>query len=130
MAMAPFVLKLKTKSAMPDDWHLAGSMENPLNPRQRAVMSGNAMGAYEVAPSVTGDGYTIQSIVSQQSGGGRAALNHLLRAADERGIPLDLTPKPFGAARMTTEQLTDWYARNGFSAPDERGIMRRAPKAR
>ena len=128
MAMAPFVLRLKAKGAMPDDWHLAGSMENPLNPRQRAVMSGKAMGAYEVAPSVTGDGYTIQSIVSQQPGGGRAALNHLLRSADERGIPLDLTPKPFGAQRMSQQQLTDWYARNGFSAPDERGIMRRAPQ--
>jgi hypothetical protein len=134
MAMAPFVrlprirLNWAAKSAMPDDWHLAGTLEHPMNPRRRIVQSGDALGQYEVAPSPSRGGYIIQSIVGE-SGGGRAALNHLLRSADERGITLYLQPEPFGSARMTKKQLTDWYARNGFSAPDERGMMRRAPKA-
>ena len=115
------------KMAVPDDWHLAGTMEHPMNPRRRVVQDGDALGQYELAPRPSGDGYTIQSIVGE-SGGGRAALSHLLRSADEHGVPLYLTPKPFGSQRLSQQQLTDWYARNGFSAPDERGIMRRAPQ--
>jgi hypothetical protein len=129
-ASMPMRIRLAPKAAqaVADDWHMAGSFENPLNPRQRAVMFGEALGAYEVVPSVTSGGYTIQSIVSRKPGGGRAALQHLIQRADERGVPLDLSPEPFGSKRMSRKQLMDWYQRYGFSAPDERGIMHRAPQ--
>lgn len=132
-SMAPITLRptlvLKRKGpSIASDWHVAGSHPHPMNDTKRVVESGGAMGSYEVAPSVTGEGYTIRSILSNEPGGGSATLRHLTEAADRANVPLDLTPEPFGSKKMSQQALIDWYQRYGFGPPEAQGVMRRMPR--
>ena len=60
-------------------------------------------------------GIYLQKIESDQPGGGNLALRKVIELSEKFNLPVFLTPLPFGGkGKLTAEQLTDWYARNGF----------------
>lgn len=64
------------------------------------------------------DGYMIlQSIMTIDKGRGDASrvLRKICDIADEFGVTIKITPKPFGTGNiLTKKQLVDWYKRFGF----------------
>lgn len=77
------------------------------------------------------DGYLIlQSIMTIDKGRGDASrvLHKICDIADEFGITIKISPKPFGTGDiLTKKQLIDWYKRFGF-VKDGVEDMKRQPK--
>lgn len=104
----------------------AATMMNPLNPRERVI-------DYKACVEVVDfDGYIIVKTIrsfERGKGYGRMALRTLTEIADELGLTLTLTPKPFKTADkgLNTTKLTAWYERHGFARNKSSGSMERTP---
>ena len=67
-----------------------------------------------------GDRINIEAVQSlapgERSGSANGMIMTLVKIADETGVTLELTAKPFGTAegRLTKRQLIAWYKRRGF----------------
>jgi hypothetical protein len=60
-------------------------------------------------------GIYLHKVESDQKGGGNLALRKVIELSEKSNLPIFLTPLPFGAkGKLTEEDLTNWYARNGF----------------
>jgi len=68
----------------------------------------------------------VSSLLSVERGGGRHAMGVILECADRHQVEVTLTAASFVPARMTTEELVDWYARLGFVVEEDYGIWPRA----
>ena len=60
-------------------------------------------------------GIYLHKVESDQPGGGNLALRKVIELSEKFNLPVFLTPLPFGGqGKLNEEQLTSWYARNGF----------------
>jgi hypothetical protein len=96
---------------------------NPINGRERVIGEDAIV---EVEPF--DGGISVKSIRSVEpgKGGGRKALKMLTDMADKYGVKLSLLPKKFGKVGLSTQELKNWYARNGFTKTSS-GDMVRTP---
>ena len=95
-----------------DEW-FENTQANPLSPDERVV---NGTAAVELRPQ--GGQIWIDSLRSftKSEGAGSEALKDIITLADQHGITLRLTAKPFdtGGNELDFKTLVQFYSRNGF----------------
>ena len=55
-------------------------------------------------------------------------LDKIISIADENGVTLGLSPKPFGKVGLSERQLASWYEKKGFRPSGRQGILQRIPQ--
>jgi hypothetical protein len=101
---------------------------------QRTIRDGDRVGVARVSQWGSSPNANIDAVYAATPGGGRAAMEDILRQADEAGISLGLDAVPMSnpytyAEPMTPEQLRAWYERFGFEHSGGNRMLR-SPKAR
>jgi len=99
---------------------------NPLNERELVVDGGG------ITARKQGQKLFVSGLRAIERGGGRRAMEALIRVADASGATIELWPIPSDAPAgktMTQEALRDWYAGLGF-APSGPNYMARQPTRR
>ena len=100
---------------------------NPENTNEVLVEGGGV----QLTP-VGEDIVQLDSLRAVEKGGGRKAMEQLIKVADENGTTIQLSPEPFAAPagkEMTPTELSDWYAGFGFEAQPDGSMVRAAPTA-
>lgn len=130
-AYKPFPVQSGASKQAAEDWHHEGTFENPMNPRERVVKDGEAIGKYAIVPHTSDTNhFYLANVHALTRGGGKAALQHLTRQADKHGVTLSLYPVPLAPAgegvKMTPANLGSWYHQLGFR-PAQGDRMVRTP---
>jgi len=97
---------------------------NPENTNEVLVEGGGV----QLTP-VGEDIVQLDSLRAVEKGGGRKAMEQLVKVADENGTTIQLSPEPFAAPagkEMTPTELSDWYAGFGFEAQPDGTMVRTA----
>jgi len=95
---------------------------NPLNERETVVEGGG------LTVRAQGDKLFVSGLRAIEKGGGRRAMQALIRVADENGVVIELWPVPGDAPAgktMTQEALRSWYEGLGFTASGSNYMSRR-----
>lgn len=131
-AHQPMPVQSGGRSQVPPDWHHEGTVENPLNSRQRVVRSGDATGVYRLREDPTRlNHFHVDDVRAVTRGGGRAAMEHLTRMADQKRVSLQLVAEPLNPGggegiKMSRRQLRGWYHEFGFR-PKQGDVLVRTP---
>lgn len=97
---------------------------NPENTNE-VLVEGGGIQLTPVSPNIV----QLDSLRAVEKGGGRKAMQQLIRAADDNGTAIQLSPEPFAAPagkEMTPTELSDWYAGFGFEAQPDGTMVRPA----
>ena len=103
---------------------------NPLGPQAEGVkqLVVEDKAVVHIEPTQDKNVAVIHSIraLEKGKGFGTEVLNSIMKKADELGISLEGTVKPFGEGGLSEEQLIDFYKKAGFfiSSPDETGAIK------
>lgn len=119
-----------SRDKVPHDWHHEGTQDHPFDHRQRLVHQDGKWGAYEASKLPENNSYYVTSVQALTRGGGRLAMEHLIKHADTHGVALTVYPKPLAPSgegvKMRPEKLKAWYRGLGFR-PKQDGHMVRMP---
>lgn len=97
---------------------------NPENTNE-VLVEGGGVQLTPVSPNIV----QLDSLRAVERGGGRKAMQQLIKAADGNGTAIQLSPEPFAAPagkEMTPTELSDWYAGFGFEAQPDGTMVRPA----
>lgn len=97
---------------------------NPENTNE-VLVGGGGVQLTPVSPNIV----QLDSLRAVERGGGRKAMQQLIKAADDNGTAIQLSPEPFAAPagkEMTPTELSDWYAGFGFEAQPDGTMVRPA----